>query len=421
MIRKSLTAIFALLILLSLTGCGSSANKDDAIMKVKKETFQIVIPAFGELQAVQSTPITVPPQLQGRQTLAWMAYENSFVKKGETVIRLDDTWYRERMIKEQFNVSKLDLQINEMEGQMEKERNQLQSQLTLTAVEKELATLYGARDESVYSRNRIIEDAINLKYLKKKSLHYEQKKDKLEQKATAELQLLQLRKKTHMVKIKQYKDALQSLEIKAPHDGLFIYQRNWRNEKPQLGRNVWNGTKLGKLPDLKSMEAKVYVLESEAGGLKKDLQVSIELASSSGALYPGKVINIAAIAKALDKDSPLKYFEVKVSIEKTLRALMKPGSQVSTTIFVKKMENVISVPNQALFFEKEYAFVNIKNSSSVEKRRVETGIRSLTRTVIKKGLEEGETVFLGKPKDGEEQQEMPTGSAPESKGEAAKS
>jgi len=160
---------------------------------------------------------------------------------------------------------------------------------------------------------------------------------------------------------------------------------------------VWRGMKLAKLPDLNRMEAKVYVLESEAAGLKADLPVSISLDSSPGKVFSGKVTNIDTIAKPLERESPLKYFEIKVGIDKTRKEIMKPGSQVKASVFVQKQDKVITLPNQALFFDDGHAFVNIKGSSNVERREVKIGARSLTQTVITDGLAEGEQVVLGNP------------------------
>ena len=49
----------------------------------------------------------------------------------------------------------------------------------------------------------------------------------------------------------------------------------------------------------------------------------------------------------------------------------------------------------------EKTFVNIKTSSGHDKREVKTNVRSLTRTVVTEGLEEGEKILLGKPEDNE--------------------
>ena len=68
------------------------------------------------------------------------------------------------------------------------------------------------------------------------------------------------------------------------------------------------------------------------------------------------------------------------------------------TIYVEKKENIITVPNQALFFKDEKASVYIQTGSSFKVREVKIGARSLTRTIVTAGLEEGEVVALGKPR-----------------------
>lgn len=393
MTRRVISCILFAVLLSALTHCTSSRKNKPAAMVVKKGTFEITIPAFGELQAVKSTPVKTP-RIRGRQTLAWMAPENSLVKKGEVVVRLSGAWYNEKIQEEGFAISKLDLEIAEKVRELEKEKKELQSDLDIAVIEKEIAELYTIRDESIYSKSKIIEDSTDLAFLKKKADHLKKNRDQLEHKARAELQLLHLKKKTRQVKLNQYKNDVKSLEVKAPHDGLFIYQKNWRGDKPRVGTSLWGGYPLGKLPELSHMEAKVYVLESEAGGLKKDIPVNVILDSAPGISFPGKVSRVDSIAKPVERDSPLKYFEVIVSLEKTDLDLMKPGGQVKAKIFVEKQDDVLAVPNQALFFEQGRPYLNIKKGSGFEKREVKTGVRSLTRTIITSGLSEGEEVIL---------------------------
>jgi multidrug efflux pump subunit AcrA (membrane-fusion protein) len=162
--------------------------------------------------------------------------------------------------------------------------------------------------------------------------------------------------------------------------------------------NAWGGQKLGSLPDLSVMEAKLFVLESEASGLKESLPVSLSLDFEPGRVFAGKLVSIDTVAKPLTEESPAKFFETKASLEVTDPALMKPGVQVRASIFVEKLDDVITVPNQAISFDEGRAFLLVKRSAKVEKREVGVGARSLTLTVITKGLDEGESILLGHPK-----------------------
>lgn len=369
-----------------------------ANMNVRKGTFEIVIPAFGELQAAKSTPIVVSPESRfALQTIAWLAPEYSMVKSGDVVIRLASMELADLLRTEEAEIAKLNLDIGQKKKQLEKEKSDLTGEISVTAIQRELADVYAARDERIFPRNKIIEDAIDLNYQTIRERHFQEKRKQLEKRITAELQLLQSKARTHQVKIKQFQDQLNSLDIRAPHEGMLIIAKRWNREKYRVGMTVYSGMKLGSLPDLSVMEAKVFVLESEASGLKENLPVSLCLDYEPGRTFTGKVAGIDTIAKPLNEESPLKYFETRVSLDVTDPRLMKPGVQVKASIFVERLADVIAIPNQALVFEQDKAFVLVKKGFRIRKRPVEIGARSLNLTVITKGLDEGEEIFLGNP------------------------
>lgn len=396
---RARTVVAALALTAALAaGCGGTKKAAMALLKVRKADFQVVIPAFGELQAALSTPIVVPPESRwGLQTIAWMAPEYSMVKKDEVVIRLASADLAERLRVEQAEMDKLNLEIAKKQKQLEKDKTDLHGQIEVTSVQRELADVYAARDEAIFPKNKIIEDAIDLDYQNTRERHFERKRDQMEKRIAAELQLLEAKANTRRVQIKQIQDQLNNLEIKAPQDGMLVINKYWSGEKYRVGMNAFPGQKLGSLPDLSKMEAKLFVLESEAAGLKEGLPVSLTLDFEPGKVFTGKVIGLDTIAKPLGEDSPLKYFETKVELDVTDPVLMKPGVQVRASVFVEKEAGVLAVPNQALVYEQEKAFLLVKNSSRVEKRPVETGARSLTLTIITKGLRDGENVLLGNP------------------------
>jgi HlyD family secretion protein len=390
--------ILALALAAGLAACARPGSPAMAVLDVKKADFEVVLPAFGELQAAKSTPIVVSPESRfALQTIAWMAPEYSMVKGGDVVIRLASTELPDLLRAEEAEVAKLRLEIAQKEKQLEKEKNDLAGQITVTAIQRQLADVYAARDETIYSRNKIIEDAIDLDYQKTRERYFEEERKQLEKRVAAELQLLQSKLAAHEVKIKQYRDQLNHLEIQAPHDGMLIVARQWNGERYRVGMTVYSGMKLGALPDLAVMEAKVFVLESEASGLKEGLPVTLRLDYEPGRPFSGKVAGIDTIAKPLTEDSPLKYFEVKVGLDATEPWLKKPGVQVKASIFVEKLAGVIAVPNQAIVHEGDKAFVVARARGRFQRTPVETGARSLTRTVITKGLAEGAQILLGTP------------------------
>lgn len=65
-------------------------------------------------------------------------------------------------------------------------------------------------------------------------------------------------------------------------------------------------------------------------------------------------------------------------------------------LFSKGKENVLTVPNAAVFREENQYYVNIYKDGTLERRKVEVGESSLNRTEITAGLEEQEQVFVAK-------------------------
>jgi HlyD family secretion protein len=397
---KSRLELPLLLAGLALIGGCSNAGSSAISLKAQKGLFQVLIPGTGELQAAKSTPIIVPPKNRWRQTIAWLAPDNAAVRKGDVVVRLDATQLREQLQKEENQIAKLNLEIGKKELQLEKEKSDLQGEVALTEIERKMADVYAKRDETIFSRNEIIGDAVDLEFQTAKERHLQQKKARTERKAVAELQLLQAKVNTSRIRADQYRESLNSLELKAPHDGVWVIERTWSGEKLREGQNTYGGIKIGTLPDLNRFEARVFVLESEASGLQEKLPVSVRLDFEPNRIFRGKVTAIDTIAKSLDPESAVKYFEVRVSLDRTEPKLMKPGAQVKATIFARHLAGVIAVPNQALRFEGGKAFVSVRKPGGIEKRAVETGARSLTRTVITRGLAEGELFLLDNPKNG---------------------
>jgi HlyD family secretion protein len=388
--------------------CGRPDGATAVTMKVRKGPFEVAIPAFGELQAAKSTPIVVSPESRfSLLSIGWMAPEYSLVKSGDVVIRLASTELPDMLRSEQAELAKVELEIAQKEKQLEKEKSDLAGQITVTAVQRELADVYAARDETIFPKNKIIEDAIDLNYQTIRERHFEDQRAQLEKRTKAELQLLQSRARAHQVKIKQVQDQLNNLDIRAPHDGMFIINKRWGGEKFRVGMNAYSGMKLAALPDLSVMEAKVFVLESEAAGLKEGLPVSLRLDYEPGRVFTGRTAGLDTIAKPQSEDSPLKYFETRVALDATDPRLMKPGVQVKATVFVESLPDVIAVPNQALIYEQDKAFVMVRRGSRSERRAVETGARSLTLTVVTKGLEAGEVILLGGPEAAAKKRKAP--------------
>ncbi|ACJ29619.1 Membrane-fusion protein, putative [Shewanella piezotolerans WP3] len=395
--RTVIGAVVSSFLLVIMMGCNQQKSDGVLTLEIVAADFKVDIPASGELEAANSTTVTVPSGLRGPQSLAWIMDNFSNVKAGDVVATMDSTResYRLEMEKLDFDRLSLDSQI-----QTEKDKTidkTLTTDTKLTGEERELADRFFSEDERVYTKIDIIDQMRNQDYLEAKMTFYNWGLGQHGSQADAEQELIKLKQKGHQAKMSRYSNNLNQMQIIAPHDGVFVAQEGWNGVPPVAGDMMWSGMTIGTLPDTSKMQAKLYVLESEALGLAIGKPVTLYLDAYPNMPIIGEVSQLDALSKAKEKDSPVNYFELTVSIDKTIVEVMQPGRQVKASVHALDLQNVITVPNQALFQKSGKYWVYLKTSAGFIKQKVQPGNRSLNRTVINDGLKKGDTIALTTP------------------------
>ncbi|MCL1068294.1 HlyD family efflux transporter periplasmic adaptor subunit [Shewanella olleyana] len=381
----------------SLMACNDSNNDGVLTLEVTRGDFKVDIPAVGELEASQSTMINVPSGLRGPQSLAWIMDNFNPVKAGDVVAKMDATREGFRLEMEQLDYDRLGL-----DSQIQTEKDNtinktLSTDTKLTAEEQDLADRFFSEDERVYTKIDIIDQMRNQNYLAAKMDFYDWGIGQHGSQAEAEQELIKLKQRGHKTKMNRYSNNLKQMEIIAPHDGMFVAQPSWNGSTPTAGDMMWSGMTIGILPDTTQMQAKLFVLESEALGLSIGKPVTLFLDAYPNLAVSGKVIQLDSLAKAKDKNSPVNYFQITVSIDKTQVNIMQPGRQVTASVHSIDITDALTVPNQSLFQKSGDYWVYLKTSKGFIKQAVEPGHRSLNRTVIKDGLSQGDVIALTTP------------------------
>ena len=184
--------------------------------------------------------------------------------------------------------------------------------------------------------------------------------------------------------------------MRAPHDGIFRIKKVW-GRKPEVGQMVWGGNAVAEIPKPETMEAQVYVLEADAGGLEVGLPATVVLEAHPDVAYTAKVGKVAALAQRRDHRVPIQYFTVTLELDSTDTLVMKPGQRVRAEIVLDERSDVLSVPRQAVFEKDGEKIVYVHNGGGWEATEVELGPSSLGRLVIASGLEAGDRIALRDP------------------------
>ena len=208
---------------------------------------------------------------------------------------------------------------------------------------------------------------------------------------------MELKAQQFRTQLEQYQTALKHLEVYAPHDGVLQYEQNWRGEKPRIGQSMWPGQKLAKLPELNALQAKIFVLESEAGIIETGDRAEVRMDARPDKVFSGEVVKKDSIAKPIRSGNPVKYFEITVSITAPDSNIVQPGNKLTAVIYGTQKQDILTVPLQSVFSEGDGSFVYVLSAGKLEKRPVTLGHKSFAEVEVITGLAAGDEVALFKP------------------------
>lgn len=389
----NLKSVSTLIFLFGLMSC-SDTTVEPLLYQVKKEVFNIEVPAKGELFSAKATVISAPISNTGRQNIAWLAPEFSSVKKGDLIAKFDGEAMSIKS-KEKHNELAITKQnIVEKNGDLSKKLGIIDKDIGLVAQEKIFAESYSIDDVNIRSKLEILESLQNTAYLGAKQEYLSWKSGSFNKSSAGDMALLTMQQQQHLDKIEQLSQGLAQLEVRAPHDGLLTYKANWRGEKPRAGQSLWSGQKIGELPDISVMKAKLYVHESEAIGLKTGQKVDLNLLAYSDNIFNGIVEEVAAFPRTIKRGDPQKFYEVIVTLNSQDQALFLPSRKVEANIVIEKNNEKLLIPLQSVFTQNNQPYVYLFDKGQYKQQVVDLGKSSLSHVEILKGLDEGQKISL---------------------------
>jgi RND family efflux transporter MFP subunit len=388
-----LAASYALPSLRSIVGSGLGGVPS---YEVERGSFARRVHAEGNLQAVDATLLGPPPDARRAMKIAWLAAEGTLAKAGDVVIRFDPSELEEDLREGKSERATTTSRITQQEVREQGARANMQRDAELAGLELGYAESFQSKDAQIFSRNEIIESEIDKGLAQTKKEHAEKSSTIHHDLAQTELDLLAIERRKAELKIEQAESGLAALEVRAPHDGTFVH-KSWWGRRPEVGQVVWGGNAIAEMPNLERMEALVYVLEADAGGLEVGLSATVSLDAHPGTVHPARVSQVAALAQRRNSSGPIQYFAVTLSLEQTDPRIMKPGQRVQAVIAVEDRADALTIPPQAVFEVEGKRVVYVADGGRFVSREVTLGPAALGRVVVERGLEPGERIALRNP------------------------
>lgn len=376
-------------------------NADEAPISVytaKSSGCSIAIPAYGEISGQESVPVSPPRTRSGPLTIAWLIPEGSFVRAGEPIVRFDSTDAMLILERQRNILAANDEELNIAREDRRAQEEQLQLDIKSATLEHTYAGSKLPEDKTIFSKWEIMEAQLDVALARERVNSLKKEQQLREQIADSDYRILMIEKDTAEYEIETAEDILNLLELVSPVSGLVTYHAR-RGVKPQVGDQCWYRQVLIDMVDTTKLQAQLYVLERDAGDLKKGMEVRLDLDAFPTRRFRGKIESVTPLAKSLERNSPLLYFTCDASIEISEEDLeeIRPGMKVQAEIIRDAFDSCLVVPESAVTAKDGGNFAYVQQNGKFVPRPVDIVAGPHGQTVILSGIQDGEIIALHNP------------------------
>ena len=201
--------------------------------------------------------------------------------------------------------------------------------------------------------------------------------------------------------LERYESYLPMMKLTAPTDGIVIYgdpDRRWGGEDIKPGLEVRKGEILLTIPEMTNLMVNFDLPEAFRSKVQVGNQAVITPEAITTLKIKGQITEIATLPvnqMYWDETSP-KIYPSRISLEVQDPQLVN-GMSVIVEIVSNILNDVISVPMEAVFENDKGFFVFVNRNGSPEEVPVTVGDSNDTAVRITDGLEDGDVVYLYRP------------------------
>lgn len=388
-------AIAALAAVCAVRRGGSTAPADVPVLAVKRGALVRKVRAEGNLKAAKATAVAAPGN-DATYKIGWLIEDGSRVKKDDVLVRFDPTELEKELEAGKAEGATADRKTDKEKAESGTAIANLGRDAEQARRELEVSRTFQSKDPELWSRHEIIESDIDVELAGRRVENARTTRGIREEMSKASLEILAIDRRKAGLKIDKAARDLAQVTVRAPHDGIVVFRRDWKGDIPEIGSVVWSGFPLAEIPEVKELEAEVWVLESDVGGLAPGRPAKVVVEAHPESPVDAKIKSVDALAKPRMRGVPVQYFGVTLTLA-TDPKTMKPGQRVVATLLPGDEAGVLAVPRQAVFERDGKTVVFRRARRGFDAVEVKLGASSAGRVVVTAGLKEGDVVALRDP------------------------
>ena len=376
---------------------GIRGASDVPTLEVARGAFERRVVAEGNLEAAAATPLSAPLEAQNALKVAWLVPDGSRVRKGEVVVRFDPTEMERSLQDGESDFTSAESKMSGKRAETDGQIRNLERDAAVAREELAAADRFRIDDPDVFSRQEIIRSEIDRTLAATRIETSDSLREIRQGVAKVDLDLLDIERRKAGISIDRATKGLAALEIRAPHDGILVYERDWRGDITKVGDTVWPGEAVGEIPDLATMDARIFVLEADAGGLVVGLPASLVVEAHPDLEFRARIKKVDTLAKRRTGSIPVQYFGATLELERTDPEIMKPGQRVRATLALDASADALSIPRNAVFEKDGKKVAYKRGAAGFEPVEIKLGAAAVGRVVVESGLRAGDVIALRDP------------------------
>lgn len=325
--------VLAVMVTTALGGCSQEHEKSAATSAESRGMVKVT----GEIESASSAffgPPAVPNIWQ--YTISFMAKEGRKVKAGTPILKFDPqelmTKLRDKknaLNEKQKQLEKQEIISREVMAELRLKQQETVSDLDRARLKADIPVeLLANRD---YQENKLILKQAELTLLLRNE-------ELLKEQRVQDTEITILKREIAVLdgEVAQFQGSVDSMTVKAAGEGVVIHTVDRRNNKHEVGDNVWMGRRVMELPDLSQLQVHLEVPERESARIAVGQSVKFVVDAAPDEQFYGEIIELASVIHTKSRNQPARVFDATVSMKSPDLAIMRPGMSVSAEIYLDK-------------------------------------------------------------------------------------
>jgi multidrug resistance efflux pump len=318
------------------------------------------------------------------------------IKQGDLLVEFDRQKQLKNSLDKQAEYREFEDQIEKKKGDQASARAKDETELKQAEGALETARLEMRKNE-VVSRIDAEKNKENLAEAEARLKQLRGTVDLKRRAAEAEIRDLEIQRDRARNAMRYAQQNAEKMAIRAPIDGLVVLNRIWkggRMDEPQEGDQIEPGMPFLQVVDPRAMQVRANVNQVDVPYLEVGQRVRVRLDAYPELVFPGKLLQMAAIGVTSGLSDKVHTFATLFSIEGTDPKLL-PDLSAAVDVELERIPNVLVAPRDAVLEKGGQPYVRVKAGSGFDERPVKTGPKDEVDVVIESGVDAGVVVLRG--------------------------